>query len=298
MQHAADLDKNILSTSAIKAKWPVSDLIFQCLAILALMLGLVVVCALLMDIFFDGLSRLNWQFLTSFPSRFAYKAGIYSSLVGSLYLMCLVVLFSFPLGVGAAIYLEEYAPNNRFTRLIELNIANLAGVPSVIYGILGLQLFIRGLKFDRSLLSGALTLTILILPVIIIAAREAIRAVPKSIREASLALGAGKWQTIQSHVVPAALPGILTGCILAFSRAIGETAPLITIGALTYVAFLPDGLFSPFTALPIQAYNWISRPQQDFHTNAAAAMSVLLILLLSMNALAIFLRMRYQKRVK
>lgn len=289
---------NALSASETRVKWPLSDFVFQCIAMFALMLGVAVVSALLIDIFYDGLPRLNWQFLTSFPSRFADKAGIASAVVGSFYLMVLIVIFSLPLGIGAAIYLEEYAPNNRFTRLIELNIANLAGVPSVIYGILGLQLFIRGLNFERSLLSGALTLTILILPVIIIASREAIRTVPKTLREASLALGAGKWQTIKSHVLPVALPGIMTGCILAFSRAIGETAPLVTMGALTYIAFLPDSVFSPFTALPIQSYNWISRPQTAFHTNAAAAMVVLLILLLSMNALAIFLRIRYQKRMK
>jgi phosphate transport system permease protein len=281
-----------------KASWPVSDLIFQCLAMFALLLGIAVVSSLIIDIFYDALPRLNWEFLNGFPSRFADKAGIKPALVGSFYLMCLIVIFSLPLGVGAAIYLEEYAPNNRLTRLIELNIANLAGVPSVIYGILGLQLFIRGLNFERSLLSGALTLTILILPVIIIASREAIRTVPKTLREASLALGAGKWQTIQSHVLPVAMPGIMTGCILAFSRAIGETAPLITLGALTYIPFLPDSIFSPFTALPIQSYNWISRPQTAFHINAAAAMAVLLILLLGMNALAIFLRIRYQKRIK
>lgn len=283
---------------SMKVRWPLSDFIFQCIAMSALLLAIMVAGALLVDIFYDGLPRLNWEFLTSFPSRFAEKAGIKSALVGSFYLMVLIVIFSLPLGIGAAIYLEEYAPNNKFTRLIELNIANLAGVPSVIYGILGLQLFIRGLNFERSLLSGALTLTILILPVIIIASREAIRAVPKSLREASLALGAGKWQTIYNHVLPVAMPGIMTGCILAFSRAIGETAPLITLGALTYVAFLPDSLFSAFTALPIQSYNWVSRPQQAFHVNAAASMVVLLLLLLSMNALAIFLRIRYQKRLK
>ena len=297
-RHSAKLHGEALGTKAIKVQWPLSDLIFQIIAASALVLGLVVVCTLLLDIFYDGFSRLSWDFFTSYPSRFPDKAGIKSALVGSFYLMILIIIFSFPLGVGSAIYLEEYAPNNKFTRIIELNIANLAGVPSVIYGILGLQLFIRGLNFERSLLSGALTLTMLILPVIIIASREAIRAVPKALREASLALGASKWQTIQSHVIPGALPGIMTGCILAFSRAIGETAPLITIGALTYIAFLPDSIFSPFTALPIQTYNWISRPQQAFHTNAAAAITVLLVVLLAMNAIAIFLRIRYQNRAK
>ena len=281
-----------------KAKWPLSDLLFQIVAITAVAISITVVGTLLIDIFIDGLPRLNWTFLTSFPSRFADKAGIYSALIGSFYLMLLTVVFSLPLGVGAALYLEEYAPKNRFTSLIELNIANLAGVPSVIYGLLGLQLFVRICQFERSLLSGALTLTILILPVIIIASREAIRTVPKSLREASLALGASKWQTVWNHVIPGALPGIMTGCILAFSRAIGETAPLITIGALTYVAFVPDSIFSAFTALPIQTFNWVSRPQEAFHANAAAAMVVLLVVLLLMNACAIALRIRYQRRSK
>lgn len=298
MEVSTNADSMIGELPVVRAKWPVSDLIFQLIAMLALMAGLAVVCALIADLLVDGYSRLSWDFLTSFPSRFADRAGIKSALVGSCYLMFLIVIFSLPLGVGAAIYLEEYAKDNKLTRLIELNIANLAGVPSVIYGILGLQLFIRGLNFDRSLISGALTLTLLILPVIIIAAREAIRAVPKSLREASLALGATKWETISSHILPVAMPGIMTGCILAFSRAIGETAPLITIGALTYVAFLPESLFSPFTALPIQTYNWISRPQAAFHTNAAAAMIVLLAVLFSMNAIAIFLRIRYQRRAR
>ncbi|MCO6430576.1 MAG: phosphate ABC transporter permease PstA [Deltaproteobacteria bacterium] len=281
-----------------RAKWPISDLIFQVCALLAILLALSVIIALLFDIFSDGFHRLSWDFLTSFPSRFAAKAGIYSALVGSFCLMLLTIVFSLPLGVGAAIYLEEYAPKNRWTALLELNLANLAGVPSIIYGILALQIFVRWLDFDRSLLSGALALTLLILPVIIIASREAIRTVPRTLREASLALGATQWQTIWTQVLPVALPGIMTGCILAFSRAIGETAPLITIGALTYVAFLPDGLFSSFTALPIQAYNWVSRPQEAFHANAAAAMVVLLIILLSMNAFAILLRVKYQKRTR
>jgi len=244
----------------------------------------------------DGLPRLSWQFLTSFPSRFAEKAGIYSALVGSAYLMVLIGIFSIPLGIGAAIYLEEYAPNNRFTRFIELNIANLAGVPSVIYGILGLELFVRIANFERSLLSGALTMSLLILPVIIIASREAVKSIPGSIREAALALGATKSQIVFTQIIPIAFPGILTGCILAFSRAIGEAAPLITLGALTYIPFLPDGVFSPFTVLPIQAFNWVSRPQDSFHQNAAAAILVLLIVLLLLNSAAIWLRYKFQRR--
>lgn len=281
-----------------RAKWPLSDMIFQLIAVSAVGLGLLVVLTLFLDIAFDGVGRLNWQFFTSFPSRFADKAGIYAALAGSCFVMILTICFSLPLGVGAAIYLEEYAPKNWFTRLVELNIANLAGVPSIIYGLLGLQLFVRWLYLERSVISGALTLTILILPVIIISSREAIRAVPQNLREAALALGATKWQTIWSQVLPVSIPGIMTGCILAFSRAIGESAPLITMGALTYVAFLPDSVFSAFTVLPIQAYNWVSRPQEAFHANAAAAMLVLLCILLSLNAIAIVLRLRFQRRAK
>jgi phosphate transport system permease protein len=199
--------------------------------------------------------------------------------------------------VGAAVYLEEYAGKTWWARVIEVNIANLAGVPSIVYGLLGLELFVRALKLDRSLLAGALTMALLVMPIIIISSREALRTVPNSIREASCALGATRWQTIWYQVLPMAFPGILTGSILAFSRAIGEAAPLITIGALTYVAFLPDGLLSPFTALPIQIFNWVSRPQAGFHVNAAAAIIVLLVVLLFLNATAVYLRHRFQRRV-
>ncbi len=281
-----------------RPRWPISDLLFQVAACLSILLGLSLVCTLLIQICYDGFPRLSWAFITNSPSRFADKAGIYCALLGSAYLMLLTIAISLPLGVGAAIYLEEYASRNFFTSVIELNIANLAGVPSIIYGLLGLQLFVRALSFDRSILSGALTLTILILPVVIIATREAIRAVPKSIREASIALGATKWQTVRHHVLPVALPGIMTGCILAFSRAIGETAPLVTIGALSYIAHAPDSIFSDFTALPIQIFNWVSRPQEAFHLNAAAAMVVLLGVLLILNSVAIWLRVRYQRRVR
>jgi len=272
------------------------ETIFKLCAISLITLALLLLAALLINVTMDGLPRLSWQFLTSFPSRFAEKAGIYSALVGSAYLMVLIGIFSIPLGIGAAIYLEEYAPNNRFTRFIELNIANLAGVPSVIYGILGLELFVRIANFERSLLSGALTMSLLILPVIIIASREAVKSIPGSIREAALALGATKSQIVFTQIIPIAFPGILTGCILAFSRAIGEAAPLITLGALTYIPFLPDGVFSPFTVLPIQAFNWVSRPQDSFHQNAAAAILVLLIVLLLLNSAAIWLRYKFQRR--
>ncbi len=274
------------------------DRIFQWLSIGCIFFALSILVLLIGDIIFDGASRINLSFFNSFPSRFPEKAGIKAALAGSLCLMLLVILITTPLGIGAAIYLEEYAPKNKFTRFIELNIANLAGVPSVIYGLLGLQLFVRYLHFDRSLIAGALTLSLLILPVIIIASREALRTVPNSIREGAFALGATKWQAVFHQVLPVALPTMMTGCILAFSRAIGEAAPLITIGALTYIPFLPDGIFSPFTALPIQSFNWLSRPQEAFHANAAAAIIVLLVILLGMNSLAIWLRHRFQRKLQ
>lgn len=270
---------------------------FVSLALAAVTLALVVLTVLVLDVMRDALPRLNAQFLTSFPSRKAEMAGIKSSLVGSLWMMILTGLISAPLGIGAAIYLEEYAPNNRFTRLIELNIANLAGVPSVVYGLLGLEIFVRAMRLERSLLAGSLTMSLLILPLIIIASREALRAVPQSIRHGARALGATRWQVVLRHVLPLALPGMMTGIILGFSRAIGETAPLITIGALTFIAFLPETPMSPFTVLPIQAFNWISRPQAAFHQNAAAAIVVLLGMLIVLNAVAIWLRLRFQRRL-
>jgi phosphate transport system permease protein len=273
------------------------ELFFKVTALMMLSIALLTLAVLLIDAFVDGVGRLRWNFLTSFPSRKPELAGILSSLVGTVYMMILTGLFALPVGVGAAIYLEEYAKRHWFSRVIELNIANLAGVPSIIYGLLGLEVFVRAMAFDRSLLSGSLTMALLVLPIIIISSREAIRAVPPSIREASYALGASRWQTVWNQVLPLAFPGILTGSILAFSRAIGEAAPLITIGALTYIAFLPESIFDPFTALPIQIFNWVSRPQKAFHENAAAAIIVLLVVLILMNALAVYLRQRYQKKV-
>lgn len=270
--------------------------LFLGLALAAVCLALLVLSTLVIDITVDGMSRLSYSFFTNFPSRFPDKAGICSAFVGSLALMLLVLCIAFPVGVGAAVYLEEYARKGRLTMLIELNIANLAGVPSIIYGILGLEIFVRFAGFGRSLLAGGCTLSLLVLPIIIISSREALRQVPNSIREGALALGATRWQMVRHQVLPLALPGMMTGSILAFSRAIGETAPLVTLGALTYVAFLPTGLLSPFTALPIQAFNWISRPQEAFHANAAAAIVVLLVVLLIMNALAIVIRNRFQRR--
>ncbi len=270
---------------------------FAALCLLATVAGLVVLTVLLTDVFQKSQGWLDTQFLSSFPSRRPEKAGILSALAGSIWLVILTALFSFPVGVAAAIYLEEYAPRNWLTSLIQTNIANLAGVPSIVYGLLGLGVFVRSLGLGRSLLAGALTMSLLILPTIIIASREAIRAVPPSLRHAAFALGSTRWQTVWHHVLPVAFSGILTGTVLALSRAIGETAPLITIGALTYIAFLPDNALSPFTVLPIQIFNWTSRPQQEFRSLAAAGIVVLLIVLLSANATALFLRDRFQKRV-
>jgi phosphate transport system permease protein len=269
--------------------------LFQVAALGAVLASLAILAILLFDSFIDGVPRLNWQFLTSFPSRKPQEAGIFAALVGSVCVVMLTVVIAIPIGLGAAIYLEEYARKNRLSRIIEVNVANLAGVPSIIYGILGLELFVRVMNLGRSLLAGALTLALLVLPIVIIASREAIRAVPNSIREAAYALGASKWQTIKDQVLPLAFPGILTGVILSVSRAIGETAPLIMIGALTYIAFLPDSLMAPFTALPIQIFNWVSRPQKGFYACSAAGIVLLVIVTLFLNALAIYLRHHYQK---
>jgi phosphate transport system permease protein len=264
--------------------------------LLAMLLALVTLATLLYDVLQDGLGRLSWSFLTSVPSRRAEQAGILTALVGSMYVITLSAAIAVPFGIGAAIHLEEYGGRGRFSRIIEINIANLAGVPSIIYGLLGLGLFVRVMQMGPSVLAGACTLALLVLPVVIISTREALRAVPKSLREGSYALGATKWQTIWYQVLPSAFPGILTGLILALSRAIGETAPLVTIGALTYIPFLPTDVFSPFTVLPIQIFNWVSRPQAAFAENAAAGIIVLLGLLLTMNGVAIVLRDRFQKR--
>ena len=271
--------------------------VFAVACLLATLVGVAFLVILLFDILKDGAGGLNIEFLTSFPSRFAARAGIKPALMGSLWVLGLTTLFAFPVGVGTAIWLEEYAPRNRWTRLIQLNIANLAGVPAIVYGILGLAIFVRGMALGRSVVAGSLTLTLLILPVIIIASQEAIRAVPSSIRMGALALGATRSQTIRHHVLPIALPGILTGTILALSRAIGEAAPLLMIGALAFVPFIPNGPMDEFTVLPIQIFNWISRPQPAFHELAAAAIIVLLVVLLTMNAIAIMLRNRYTKKL-
>lgn len=269
---------------------------FAVLCLVATLIGVVVLAALLTDIFRDGASRLTWSMLTGFPSRFADRAGIGPALAGSAWVLLLTTLFAFPLGVGTAIWLEEYAPNNRWRRLIEMNIANLAGVPSIVYGILGLALFVRVMALGRSLMAAALTLALLILPVIIIASQEAIKAVPRTIRLGAFALGATRWETIKHQILPVALPGIMTGTILALSRAIGEAAPVILVGALGFVAFIPTNPTDQYTVLPFQIFNWVSRPQTAFHEVAAAASIVLLVLLLSMSAIAIWLRNKYTRR--
>ncbi len=275
------------------------------------LIGLVALSLLLFDLAAAGLPRLSWDFFTSFPSRRASAAGILSAWVGSLLVILVTGLIGIPLGVGAGIYLEEYAPRNWMTNVIEINVSNLAAVPSIVYGLLALGLFVYGLGTGRSVLTAGLTLALLILPIIIVATRESIRSVPYSIREAAYGIGATKGQVTRDHVLPAAIPGILTGVIIGLSRALGETAPLITIGALTFIAFLPEAplssefpyvsfrwLFDGFTVLPIQAFNWISRPGADFHANAAAAGLVLLALTLSLNAIAITLRYRLRKRLQ
>jgi phosphate transport system permease protein len=274
------------------------DKIFTIVCLLSTLVGIILLALLLWDILTRGLPWLNWDFLTHYPSRIPQRAGIKSALWGSIWLIILTAAFALPIGVSAAIYLEEYAPRSKLRKIIEINISNLAGVPSIVYGILGLALFVRGLALGRSLIAGALTMSLLILPIIIISSQEALRAVPNSLREASYGLGATKWQTIRHQVLPAALPWILTGNILALSRALGETAPLIMIGALTFVAFTPQTPLDPFTALPIQIFNWVSRPQAEFASLAATGIIVLLALLLTMNATAIILRNKYQKKLK
>ena len=272
--------------------------IFEIVCLVAICVALMTLAILLVDVGRRGLATLNWDFLTNFPSRFPQQAGIKASLVGSLWLIGLTALFALPTGVAAGVWLEEIARRGTLSRIIEVNIGNLAGVPSIIYGLLGLGLFVRALDLGRSVLAGSLTMALLVLPIVIINTREALRAVPSSQREAAYALGATRSQVIWSVVLPSALPGIFTGVILALSRAIGETAPLITIGALTFIAFLPEGPFDPFTVLPIQIFNWVSRPQPGFHAIAASGIIVLLVVLLSMNAFAIYLRDRARRSVQ
>jgi len=280
-----------------RAERSVKALVFQLLLLLSLLVGILTLIVLVTDVISNGASRIKPEFFTNLNSRFADRAGIKASLIGSLWLMGLTGIIAFPIGLGAAVYLEEFAPKNRFTRFIEVNVANLAAVPSIIYGLLGLAIFVRFMHLGRSVLAGSLILVLLILPVIIVSGREALRAVPPSIRQGALAVGATEWQTVWHQTLPAALPGTLTGVILGLSRAIGETAPLITLGALTFVTFVPTSPLDRFSALPIQIYAWVSKPQAAFREEvAAAAIIVLLALLLAMNAVAIIMRNRYEKR--
>ncbi len=288
-------------------KW--IDFLFQIVGLLILFLALVTLLSLILDLSTKGLHRIDWAFMTHFPSRFPERAGILSAWVGSLLVILLTSFFVIPLGIAAGIYLEEYAPKNFFSTFIELNIVNLAGIPSITFGLMALGFFVYTLNFGQSILTAGLTLSLLVLPIIIVTTREAIRTIPQTIREAAFGLGASRWQVIQHHVLPYSSGGILTGVIIALSRAIGETAPLITIGALTFIAFLPpnplgtdqnfyDWIFSPFTVLPIQMFNWVSRPQSEFHVNAAATGLILLLLTLVLNAVAIFIRFRFRRRIK
>jgi len=287
------------------------DLAFNVLGIGCTLVGLVTLALLMVDLALDGLARIDWQFVSHFPSRKAAEAGVLSAWVGTLLVMLVTALVAVPLGVAAGVYLEEYAPKNRITSIIEINIANLAGVPSIIYGLMALGLFVYALGLGQSVLAGGLTLAVLILPIVIVATRESLRAVPASIREAAYAMGATKWQVTWHHLLPCASAGIATGVIIGLSRAIGETAPLITIGALTFIAFLPPlpvqaqppfvsfgWLKSPFTVLPIQMFNWLSRPTRDFHANAAATGIILVAITLALNSVAVVIRYRMRKRVK
>jgi phosphate transport system permease protein len=287
------------------------DALFAVVGLISTFVGMITLAALLLDLASDGLGRISPRFFISFPSRFAAQAGILSAWVGTVLVMIVTALAAIPMGVAAGLYLEEYAPKNWLTGLIEINIANLAGVPSIVYGLMALGLFVYQFGFGQSVLSAGLTLALLILPIVIVATRESVRAVPSSMREAAYALGATKWQTTKDHVLPYSMGGILTGVIIALSRAIGETAPLITIGALTFIAFLPDPpikgtfpfisfdwLWSPFSVMPIQMFNWVSRPQQEFHFNAAATGLILMVMTLLMNAVAIYFRYRFRKRIK
>lgn len=290
------------------AKAKAINSVFVVIGALTTFIALSLLVALFADLLIHGISRLSWDFFITFPSRHAEKAGILSAWVGSCLVILVTMVAAVPIGVAAGVYLEEYAKKNWLTALIEINIANLAGVPSIVWGLLALGLFVYTLGFGHSILSAGLTLGLLVLPIVIISTREAIRTVPLYVRDASYALGATKWQTIWHHVLPYSLGGILTGSIIGISRALGETAPLVTIGALTYIAFLPpsplstnnpfEWVTSPFTVLPIQMFNWLSRPQEEFHANAAAAGVVLIAMTLTINALAMYLRYRFRKRVR
>lgn len=305
---------DLVSTQDLRAlirkhkRW---DALFGVVGILALMVGVLTLAALFASMAIDGIPRLTGDFFTNFPSRRAGEAGILSAWVGSILVMFVTAFFAVPVGIYGAIYLEEYARKNWVTDIIEINITNLAGVPSIVYGLLALGLFVYTFGLGQSILTAGLTLALLILPIVIVTTREALRAIPQHIREGAYACGASQWQVVHDHLVPYGLPGILTGVIIGMARAIGETAPIITIGALTFIAFLPpvpftgepaagmfDWIFSPFTVMPIQIFNWTSRPDPAFHQNAAAASFVLVFMTLGMNGLAIWLRYRLRKNIK
>ncbi len=308
---APPLSQDVRAIREIIARHKRWDFIFGVIGVVALMIGVLTFTTLFVDMAIDGIPRLRPEFFTNFPSRHPSQAGILSAWIGSTLVMVVTAFFAVPLGVAAGIYLEEYARKNWVTDIIEINITNLAGVPSIVYGLLALGLFVYQFGFGQSILSAGLTLALLILPVVIVATREAIRGIPQSIREGSYALGATQWQTVRHHIIPYSSAGILTGVIIGMARAIGETAPIITIGALTFIAFLPaapvttsppfvsfEWLFSPFTVMPIQMFNWTSRPEAAFHQNAAAAGFVLVLMTLAMNGLAIWLRYRLRKKIK
>lgn len=274
------------------------DQAFKFWGIACTFLGLILLVIFIGSIIVDGVQRIDWSFITSLPSRKAERAGIYTALMGSVWILIFTTIIALPLGIAAAIYLEEYAKESKLASLLEVNISNLAGVPSIIYGLLGLEVFVRILEMGASVLAGSFTLALLILPIVIVSTRESIKAVPKSIRDASFALGASKWQTVSQQLLPASFGGILTGIILALSRAVGETAPLIVIGALAYVPFAPSSPMDEFSVLPIQIFNWISRPQHGFETNAAAAIIILLLITFVMNGIAVYFRNRWQSKFK
>jgi phosphate transport system permease protein len=308
---APPISQDVRAIRDIIARHKRWDALFGVIGIIALMIGVLTFTALFVDMAINGIPRLRPEFFTNFPSRRPAEAGILSAWVGSTLVMAVTAFFAVPLGVAAGVYLEEYAAKNWVTDIIEINITNLAGVPSIVYGLLALGLFVYQFGFGQSILSAGLTLALLILPVVIVATREAIRSIPQSIREGSYALGATQWQTTKDHIVPYSAAGILTGVIIGMARAIGETAPIITIGALTFIAFLPpspvsasppflnfEWLWSPFSVMPIQMFNWTSRPEAAFHQNAAAAGFVLVLMTLAMNGLAIWLRYRLRKNIK
>jgi phosphate transport system permease protein len=307
----ASVLENLVAVRAMIRRHKRNDVIFATIGLIALMLGLLTLLTLFLDLVMDGYPRFNLEFFSNFPSRRAGNAGLLSAWVGSVLVMTVTFLTAVPMGVAAGLYLEEYAPKNWFSDLIEINVSNLAGVPSIIYGLLALGLFVYGLGLGESILTAGLTLGLLTLPVVIVSTREAIRGIPVAIREAAYAVGATKWQVVKDHVVKYSQGGILTGVIIGMSRAIGETAPIITIGALTFIAFLPptpitevapfinfEWLSSGFTVLPIQMFNWLSRPDHAFHTNAAATGAIIIVVTLLMNGTAIYLRYQIRKNIK